>query len=406
MVALQALSVAVGAVLVLAILGSALKTVVLPQEGFPRLAQAVFAVVHRVLVHHSRSRERAIALRSLYAPVALVSLPLVWMLFMVVAFTLIFWGTGSMSWQRAFEISGSSLTTLGFSEPSGTARIWLAIIEATIGLGLVALLISYLPTIYGAYNGREKGIVRLRPISGAPPDVVTLLLTLQRVGALDNLEFWRNQSEWVIDIEQTHTAFPILTYFPETHRDHSWVAAIGTLLDAAALVLAASETEQDEAFADMEKGPMMVLVYGMPAFVRVARAASIRIGEPMLIAEITGHFSEPPPPIAVTRAEYDDAMAALAPIISVAPDRREDGWRRFAWIRSSYEPAVRSLAGLTFAYPAPWTTDRPALVGRPRFLRRRYIEVDWTVPVRASDEMEPTGPAAPAPESPASPTGG
>ncbi len=398
MIGLQVLSVVFGTVLALAILGSALKTVVLPQEGLPRLAQGVFAVVHRLLVHRSRSRERAIALRSLYAPVALVSLPLVWMLSMVVAFIFIFWGTGSLAWQRAFEISGSSLTTLGFAEPSGTGRIWLAFIEATIGLGLVALLISYLPTIYGAYNGREKGIIRLRPISGAPPAVVTLLQTLQRVGALDSVEFWHNQSEWILDIEQTHTAFPILTYFPETHQDHSWVATIGTLLDAAALVVSSTETQGDDSFEDIERGPMMVLVYGMPGFVRVARAASIPIGEPMGIAEVVGHFEEPAPPIAVTRAEYDEVMAALAPLIGVAPDRTEAAWRRFAWIRSSYEPAVRSLAGLTFAFPAPWTTDRAARVGRPRFLRRRVIAVDWAV------SMTDPGPAAPA--IPASPTGG
>jgi hypothetical protein len=398
MVALHVCSVIFGAVLVLAILGSALKTVVLPQEGFPRLAQAVFALVHRLLVHRSRTRERAIALRTLYAPVALVSLPLVWMLLMVIAFTFIFWGTGSLNWQRAFEISGSSLTTLGFAEPDSTARIWLAFIEATIGLGLVALLISYLPTIYGAYNGREKGIVRLRPISGAPPTVVILLLTLQRVDALGSAEFWRTQSEWILDIEQTHTAFPILTYFPETHRDHSWVATVGTLLDASALVLAASETQEGETFEELEKGPMMVLVYGMPAFVRVARAASIPIGEPVGIAAVTSRFSEPAPPIAITRAEYDEAMAAVAPLIGVAPDRAEEAWRRFAWIRSSYEPAVRSLAGLTYAYPAPWTTDRAASVGRPRFLRRRVISVDWTA--------NATGPEEVAPASLAPPTGG
>jgi hypothetical protein len=396
MIGLQVLSVVFGTVVALAILGSALKTVVLPQEGLPRLAQAVFATVHRLLVHRSRSRERAIALRSLYAPVALVSLPLVWMLLMVVAFTFVFWGTGSLTWQRAFEISGSSLTTLGFAEPSGTSRIWLAFIEATIGLGLVALLISYLPTIYGAYNGREKGIIRLRPISGAPPAVVTLLVTLQRVGALDSLEFWRNQSEWILDIEQTHTAFPILSYFPETHRDHSWVATIGTLLDAAALVVSSSDTEEGEAYQEMEKGPMMVLVYGMPGFVRVARAASIPIGEPMGFAEVAGHFTEPAPPITITRAEYDEVMAALVPLLGVAPDRTEEGWRRFAWIRSSYEPAVRSLAGLTFAYPAPWTTDRAARVGRPRFLRRRVIEVDWTANVTGAGGAEPATRAAPA----------
>lgn len=378
MLGLQILSLVFGIALVLAILGSALKTVVLPQEGFPRLSQAVFAAVHRLLVHRSRTPDRAIALRALYAPVALVSLPLVWMLLMVVAFTFIFWGTGSLALQRAFEISGSSLTTLGFAEPDTTTRIWLAFIEATIGLGLVALLISYLPTIYAAYNAREKGIIRLRPLSGAPPRAVDLLLNLQRVGAVDSGEFWRAQADWILDLEQTHTAFPILTYFPETRRDHSWVATVGALLDASALVLSATETRRAESFADVERGPMMVLVYGMPGFVRVARAASIPLGEPIGIAELSTHFSEPAPPITVTRAEYDEAMASLAPVIDIPAERAEEGWRRFAWIRSSYEPAVRSLAGLTFAYPAPWTTDRAAEVGRPRFLRRRVIHVDWT----------------------------
>jgi hypothetical protein len=378
MIALQALSVIFGAVVALAILGSALKTVVLPQEGLPRLSQAVFAVVHRLLVHRSRNRESAIALRALYAPVALVSLPLVWMLLMVIAFSFIFWGTGSLTVQRAFEISGSSLTTLGFAEPDTTTRIWLAFVEATIGLGLVALLISYLPTIYGAYNGREKGIIRLRPITGAPPKAVDMLQTLQRVGALDSTDFWRNQSEWILDLEQTHTAFPILTYFPETHRDHSWVATVGTVLDASALVLSASETLAGRSLEEIERGPMMLLAYGMPAFVRVARAASIPIDEPLGFTGVADHFSEPPPPISITRAEYDEAMAALAPIIDVPPDRSEEGWRRFAWVRSSYDPALRGLAGLTLAYPAPWTTDRAAVVGRPRFLRRRVLHVDWS----------------------------
>lgn len=403
MIFLQILSAAFGTAMALAILGSALKTVVLPQEGFPRLAQLVFAVVYRLLVHRGRTRPRAIRLRALYAPVALVSLPLVWMLLMVIAFTFIFWGTGSLTVQQAFEISGSSLTTLGFKEPDTTTRIWIAFIEATIGLGLVALLISYLPTIYGAYNSREKGIIRLRPLTGAPPSAVDLLQTLQRIGALESMDFWRNQTDWILDMQQTHTAFPILTYFPETHRDHSWVATVGTLLDASALVMSASETRGHESFEEIEKGPMSVLVYGMPAFVRIARAASIPLDEPDPITEVVGRFAEPAPPITVTRAEYDDAMAALSPLISVAKGHEDEGWRRFAWVRSSYEPALRALAGLTFAYSSPWTTDRPAKVGEPRFLSRGQIRVDWTanVPAAAAAAGASPGAAAPAP-----PTGG
>ena len=87
MIALHILSLLFGTLIVLAILGSALKTVVLPQEGFPRLAQAVFALVYRLLVHRWHNESRGKALRGLYAPVSLVSLPLVWMLLMVVAFT-------------------------------------------------------------------------------------------------------------------------------------------------------------------------------------------------------------------------------------------------------------------------------------------------------------------------------
>jgi hypothetical protein len=391
MIVLQVLFFVVGTALVLSIVGSALKTVVLPQEGFPRLSQAVFATVHRLLIHRWNTGARATALRALYAPVALVSLPLVWMLLMVVAFTCIFWGTGEPSVQRAFEISGSSLTTLGFAEPDTTARIWLSFIEATIGLGLVALLISYLPTIYSAYNGREKGLVRLRPITGTPPTATQLIQTLHRIEALDNPEFWRSQGDWLLDMQQTHTAFPILSYFPETRQDHSWVASVGALLDACALVLSASETKAGEAYQDVEKGPLFLFVYGVPAFVGIARAASIPIPEPTLLADLTPHLGDPAPAITISRDQYLGAMAALAPIIAVSPGHEEDSWRRFAWLRLSYEPALRAMAGLTYASPAPWTTDRAAVVGKPRFLRRRPIAVDWTANVSGPGQPSLTG---------------
>jgi hypothetical protein len=379
MIALRVLSLLFGTFMVLSILGSALKTVVLPQGGFPRLSQANFALVYRLLVHRWRNESRSRALRALYAPVALVSLPLVWMILMVVAFTFVFWGTGGLTVQKAFEISGSSVTTLGFSKPDGTARIWLAFIEATIGLGLVALLISYLPTIFSAYNGREKGIIRLRPVAGSPPTAPELLQSLHRTGMLDNADFWKNEADWMLDMEQTHTAFPILSYFPETHIDHSWVATVGSLLDAAALVVSASETrEAGEVFEDLEKGPLMILVYGLPLIVRIARAANIPLPEPTRLPELTAHFGEPAPPISVGRDAYLGAMAALAPILVLDPGREEEGWRRFAWMRSAYDPALRALAGLTSAYPSPWTTDHPADVGKPRFLSRRPLHIDWS----------------------------
>ena len=252
-----------GTVLTMAVLISALETVVLPREGYTRVARFVFAVADRILVHRWRNKEREANLRALYAPIALVTLPLVWMLTVTIGFTCIFWGISHDTIQRAFEISGSSLTTLGFAEPEGSGRIWLAITEATIGLGLVALLISYLPTIYAAHHAREKGINVLRPFAGTPPSPVDLLGNLQRLGTLDNPDLWRTSATWMLELDQTHTAFPALCYFPEASHDQSWVASVGSMLDAGALLLSASDFSTEAHASDEIKGPMMALAYGM-----------------------------------------------------------------------------------------------------------------------------------------------
>ncbi len=60
-------------------------------------------------------------------------------------------------------------------------------------------------------------------------------------------------------------------------------------------------------------------------------------------------------------------------------------------MRSSYDQALRGLAGLTLSVPAPWTTDRPAVVGRPRLVGNRPIRVDWSLPASVP-AVTPPGP--------------
>jgi hypothetical protein len=369
-----------GTVLVMAVLISALETVVLPRNGFTRISRAVFAVADRLLVRPWRSSDLRNNLRGLYAPLALVSLPLVWMLTVTLGFAFVFWGITSGSVQRSFEISGSSLFTLGFAEPEGAGRIWLTFVEATIGLGLVALLISYLPTIYAAHHEREKGISVLRPFAGTPPSPVDMLANLRRLGALDNPDIWRTATSWMLDLDQTHCAFPALCYFPEATPDQSWVASVGAVLDAASLLLSASDFSTEEHAAEEIKGPMLAMAYGMPTMVKIGVAAALPIQPPVRLADLIAAGTRSPPDISIRRHEYIAALDRLHPLLPVPDEERELCWRRFCWIRSGYDQALRGLAGLTMAPSAPWTTDRPAPVGRPRLLRRHPIEVDWTVP--------------------------
>ena len=377
---LRVCAVLLGAVVVGAVLVSALETVVLPRNVFTRITRLTFAVIDRVLVPKRRTGARADNLRALYGPVALVSLPMVWMLSVIAGFTFIFWGFGSGSLPHSFDISGSSVTTLGFAAPMGSVRTWITFVEAIIGLGLVALLISYLPTIYAAHHDREKGMITLRPFTGTPPSGADLIENLHRFDALDNAELWQAATQWMLELGQTHCAFPALCYFPETSGDNSWVATVGALLDTGTLLLSGSALDLSSEANRAHQGPLLVLAHGVSVVVDIGRAAGLPIDPPVTLMDLLPDLDRPPPEISVTRAEFDAVMDRLAGIVSVPPDGRDAAWHRFALVRSAYDRALRGLAGLTLADPAPWTTDRPARVGRPRLVGNRPLRVDWDLP--------------------------
>ncbi len=389
--AAQSAAILLGVALAASVLVSALETVVLPRNSFTRITRAVFAVTNRVLVHDGPNRARSTRRRGLYAPVALVSLPLVWMLAVIVGFGFIFWGSRAGTWQKSFEISGSSVTTLGFSAPSGSARTWISFVEAIIGLGLVALLISYLPTIYAAHHDREKGIRTLKPFAGVPTSGVGLLLNLNRFHALDNADLWRTASSWLLELDQTHCAFPALCYFPESDDTQSWVASVGSILDAGALLLSAIDVDWNDVTTVTHQGPIMVLATGVPTVIEIARAAGLPVPPPVPLVELLPDGSGRAPDVSVSRDEYQAALDRLAGVVSVPDGQRDQAWLRYAAVRASYDRALRGLAGLTLSTPAPWTTDRPAVVARPRLVGSRPVRVDWTLPAAPL----PTGPSAP-----------
>jgi len=376
----RVVAIVAGVCIVGAVLVSALETVVLPRSSFTRLTRVTFAVIDRLMVHRWRSQSWADNLRGLYGPVALISLPLVWMFAVILGFTLLFYGMDAGTLEHSFEISGSSVTTLGFAAPHGGVQSWTSFIEAIIGLGLVALLISYLPTIYSAHREREKGISTLRPFTGTPGSGVDMLVALHAFDAVDNPELWRSAMQWLLELDQTHCAFPALCYFPETNPGQSWVASVGALLDAGALLLSGGVASLDADAAARLQGPLLMLAHGIPTVTEIGLASGLPLPPPMRLAQLLPRTSEPAPDISITRAEFDAALDRLADVVPAGPADRDGAWQRFAWARFSYDQALRGLAGLTMATPAPWTTDRPAAVGRPRLISNKPIRVDWALP--------------------------
>jgi hypothetical protein len=152
------------------------------------------------------------------------------------------------------------------------------------------------------------------------------------------------------------------------------------MVDGAALLLSASDYITDRETTDEMRGPALALANGMPTLVRIGRAAGLPIEPPVLLVDLLAASTGPAPSISIRRDEYMVALGALESVMVVPDADREGCWQRFAWMRSGYDLALRGLTGLTLPPPSPWSTDRPAVVGRPRLLRRRPIEVDWTIP--------------------------
>ena len=128
---------AAGAFVLVLVLDSALRTFVLPRGEVPVTTRLVFIAVRYGFNQLARTRktydgrDRVMAL---YAPIGLFVLPLTWLVMIVLAFTALFHALDVHGFERAFEMSGSSLLTLGFVRPPDFATNVLSFVEAAMGL--------------------------------------------------------------------------------------------------------------------------------------------------------------------------------------------------------------------------------------------------------------------------------
>ena len=240
MIILRILAGITGLALVAATLTSALKTIVVPRGYASWLTRIHFVAWRRVFgwfAGPKRSYAERDRVLAHYAPVALVTLPAAWVSLVGIGFAGVFWAVGIHPLTDAFVTSGSSLFTLGFVRPPGTGRVVLSFIEAGIGLGLVSLMISYLPTIYSAFSRREAVVGLLEVRAGLPPSPAVLLTRYARINLLERLDedLFKRWEEWFMDVEESHTSQPSLVFFRSPHPERSWITAACCVLDTAAI---------------------------------------------------------------------------------------------------------------------------------------------------------------------------
>lgn len=339
---------AAGFLLVAVTLSTAIKTYVLPRSANTLLSRLVFRSVFalfRLRLKRVNTYEQRDHIMAMFAPTALLATPVVWLIFILLGYTAMYWATGIQPLKQAFILSGSSLFTLGFATDAAWGRLALIYSEATLGLGLVALLLAYLPTMYAAFSTRERSVAMLEVRAGSPPSAVELLSRAHRLNSSAMLDpLFAEWEIWFANLEESHTSLAALVFFRSPQSDRSWVTASGAILDSAALYLALLQPESTRQAA---------------LCIRAGYIALRRVADFFQIA----YDADPKPddPVSISREEFNLAYNTLAAAgLPIVADR-DQAWRNFNGWRVNYDTVLVALAALTMAPYAPWSSDRSVL---------------------------------------------
>ncbi len=246
-------------------------------------------------------------------------------------------GPAGVDFGAALYFAGTSLFTLGYGDvvATGGAARFVALFAAANGLVLVALIVTFLFSLYGSFQRREVLVVSLDARAGAPPSGMRFLETYAAEGMLEDLgPQLRDWELWCAEVLDNHLAYPVLAYFRSSHDDESWIGALGAVLDAATLL---STT--------VEGGP-----HGQAHMTQAAGAH--------LVEDLARFFGvEESREVGVERQEYEEARSTLG----AAGYRLRDAdlaWRDFSALRTGYAGALNALAQYWAVPPARWVGDR------------------------------------------------
>jgi ion channel len=287
-------------------------------------------------------------LLGLFAPLYFILLLGLWLAGLILSYGLILYGLRDeihpvpTDLPTALYFAATSVLTIGYGDFVATqapARI-VAIFGGASGIGTVAVAITFLYAIIGAFQKRERFVVVLDARAGAPPSGVALLETYAALGMLPELNaLFRDSEGWVADVLNSHLAYPILMSFRSSHKDESWIAALGALLDAAAL--------------------LVTVVDG------------VRTGEARLFLDVGMHLTHDLnayfdlPSSGDTRASASEQEAICSRLTAVGFRVREDRerWDQFNQLRESYRRPLLGIGARWLHTNAQLIGERTALPG-------------------------------------------
>lgn len=240
----------------------AFQTIILPRRptGHLRITRLFFFLTWGPWVRmaeRARDSKMREQIYSVYGPLSLLLLLLIWALLLVLGFGLFYFSMRSpfgdlmlpregrwVQFGTDIYVSGTTLFTLGLGDVVPHSRLARALIicESGVGLGFVALVIGYLPVLYQSFSRREVSVALLDSRAGSPPNTAELFRRHAFEGGQEEMiTLLAEWERWAAEILESHISYPILCYYRSQHDSQSWLSALVSILDTCALLISVVE---------------------------------------------------------------------------------------------------------------------------------------------------------------------
>jgi hypothetical protein len=340
----RALAGIIGALLVALMLSEFFVTFLLPRRvrRDPRIARGLSRLLWRPwrAIARQLAPSTADTWLGLFGPLALIVQLVVWSVGLLIGYGLIEWAVAAGPfWTRILDSSGLFLSAGGLSGSNALRAVDL--LEAATGVGVLFIVIGYMPSVYSAFSRRETAVSQLATRAGSPPAAAALIhraagrerwTELQR-----DLQGWE---EWTAELMETHLSYPLLAFYRSQHVNQNWLAALTAMVDVAAFVKATLRDSVDAADITF----------------RIGRHALADLALQLRLE-----------PVSVDRLSDADFDKLFRIVDGSAMDNvdSETARRRLDRLREEYEPNAQALANFLALELPPWfRREQPGAKGR------------------------------------------
>jgi Ion channel len=364
------LEAALGLIVVIGVLVDVFQSIVTPRPVAGRVRVSRYLIrcfwyLVRWLSYRLSTVGRREALLGSFGPFSVLAMLFTWVVLLLLGYALIFDALRDQinpeppGFGTSLYFAATSMLTIGFGDyvaTQGAARLFSVAAGAT-GLGMFALVITFLYSITQAFQRREVVVVSLEAGAGAPPSGVTLLESYALAGVTEDLgrafERWQ---EWAAEILDSHLAYAPLAYFRSSHDNDSWISSLGAIMDAATLILTTVQVT-DPAPGEGE----VRLPATARGWAKLARSVGGHCIEDLVLyfGLTDGHE------VGVEPEEFREARNRLQRAgYRLRPE--PEAWEAFRRYRAEYAMRINSLATYWASPPAQWIGDRSPLRYRAR----------------------------------------